>query len=64
MWATDTPFVYEEAIASFMDYSWKKPFYSALGRDSFVNAVLPAWVSKVPTRDDHLRALTVARGQD
>ena len=64
VWATDTPFVYEEAIASFMDYSWKKPFYGALGRDTFVNAVLPAWVSKVPTRDDHVRALAETGGVD
>jgi hypothetical protein len=57
IWATPTPFVYREDVASFMDYDWKRPFYDALGRDAFVNALLPAWVSKVPTRDDHLRVL-------
>ncbi len=57
IWATPTPFVYREDVASFMDYDWKRPFYDALGRDAFVNAVLPAWAPKVPTRDDHLRAL-------
>jgi len=55
VWAIETPFVYEEGIGSFMDYAWKKPFYDALGLDTFVNAVKPSWVSNVPTRADHLR---------
>jgi hypothetical protein len=57
IWATPTPFVYRDDVASFMDYEWKKPFYDALGRDAFVNAILPAWVSRVPTREDHVRLL-------
>jgi hypothetical protein len=61
VWSTPTPFVYREDVASFMEYGWKRPFYDALGRDAFVNAILPAWVSKVPTRDEHLRALTGTR---
>ena len=55
--ATPTPFVYEEDVASFMDYDWKRPWYEALGRDAFVNALIPAWNSKVPTREDHVRML-------
>ncbi len=57
IWATPTPFVYREDVASFMDYEWKRPFYDALGRDAFVNAVLPSWTAKVPSREDHVRLL-------
>jgi len=57
VWATPTPFVYREDVTSFMDYEWKRPFYDALGRDAFVNALIPAWVSRVPTREDHIRLL-------
>jgi len=57
VWATSTPFVYREDVASFMDYEWKRPFYASLGRDAFVNAVVPAWTSRVPTREDHVRLL-------
>jgi hypothetical protein len=53
VWATETPFVYEEAIGSFMDYGWKRPFYDALGLETFVNAVKPSWISHVPTEADH-----------
>ena len=57
VWATPTPFVYEENVASFMEYAWKRPFYEALGRDAFVNAIMPAWTPRVPTREDHIRLL-------
>ncbi len=57
VWATPTPFVYREDVASFMDYDWKRPFYEALGREAFVNAIVPVWVSRVPTREDHVRLL-------
>jgi hypothetical protein len=57
IWSTETPFVFVDDIASFMDYPWKQPFYKALGRDSFVNAGLAAWDRRVPSREDHLRHL-------
>jgi hypothetical protein len=60
IWATETPFVYEEGIGSFMDYAWKKPFYEALGLETFVNAVKPSWDSRVPTEADHWRHATRA----
>ena len=34
IWATETPFVYEPGRA-IADYEFKKPFYEALGRDTF-----------------------------
>jgi len=34
IWATETPFVLEPA-RSVADYAWKRPFYDALGRDTF-----------------------------
>jgi len=60
IWATETPFVFADDIASFMDYPWKKPFYEALGRDTFVNAQSVAWDRRVPTREDHVRSLAGA----
>ncbi len=57
IWATETPFVFIESIGSFMDYPWKKPFYDALGRDTFVNARAVAWDRRVPAREAHLRSL-------
>jgi hypothetical protein len=38
-----------------MDYSWKKPWYDALGLDTFVNTGPAAWDRRVPSRADHLR---------
>jgi hypothetical protein len=55
VWATQTPFVYEDAIGSFMDYPWKKPFYDALGLETFVNALKTSWDSRVPSRTEHVR---------
>ena len=57
VWATETPFVYEHDIGSFMDYEWKQPFYELLGRDVFVNAFNASWDQRVPTREEHLRHL-------
>jgi hypothetical protein len=57
IWATETPFVYDDAIGSYMDYPWKQPFYQALGRDTFVTAGPAAWDRRVPSREDHLRHL-------
>lgn len=55
VWATETPFVFEDSVGSFMDYSWKKPWYDALGLDTFVNTGPAAWDRRVPSRADHLR---------
>jgi hypothetical protein len=57
IWSTETPFVYLEDVGSFRDYPWKQPFYEALGRDMFVNAIGASWAQQVPTREDHLRHL-------
>ena len=57
IWSTETPFVFAEDVASFMDYPWKQPFYTALGHDTFVNAGFAAWDRRVPSREDHLRHL-------
>ena len=54
--ATETPFVFEESIASFADYAWKKPFHEALGLETFVNARTASWERRVPSRADHVRA--------
>jgi len=55
VWAAETPFLYRDDVASFMDYSWKQPFYEALGRDTFVH-VGQAPGQHVPTREDHVRS--------
>jgi hypothetical protein len=55
IWATETPFVFVDGIGSFMDYPWKRPFYDALGLESFVNARTSSWDRRVPGREDHLR---------
>jgi hypothetical protein len=34
IWATETPFVLQ-GVDSVADYPWKRPFYDALGRDTF-----------------------------
>jgi hypothetical protein len=34
IWATETPFVLE-SVRSVADYAWKRPFYDALGRETF-----------------------------
>jgi hypothetical protein len=61
IWATDTPFVFEEAFGSFTDYAWKKPFYEALGLETFVNALKTSWDRRVPDRADHLRHAEINR---
>jgi hypothetical protein len=63
IWATESPFVYDEGIESFTAYPWKQPFYEALGRDTFVNAIGASWDQRVPTREDHLRHLRPAAAQ-
>ncbi len=36
VWATETPFVLDPSVKRLEDYSWKKPFYAALGDDTFM----------------------------
>ena len=55
IWATETPFAFVDEIGSFMDYPWKRPFYDALGLETFVNARTSSWDRRVPSREDHLR---------
>jgi hypothetical protein len=55
VWATETPFVFDDAIGSVTEYQWKKPFYDALGMETFVNALKTSWDRRVPTRSDHIR---------
>jgi hypothetical protein len=36
VWATDTPFVLDPSVKRLDGYAWKKPFYAALGDDTFM----------------------------
>jgi hypothetical protein len=36
VWATETPFVLDPSVKRLEDYPWKKPFYAALGDDTFM----------------------------
>lgn len=36
VWATDTPFLYDETLDSHRDYPWKQSFCNAVGPDAFV----------------------------
>jgi hypothetical protein len=60
VWATETPFEFRDDAGSFEAYPWKKPWYEALGRESFVNARATSWEKRVPNRADHLRNLRTA----
>lgn len=58
VWATPTPFVFDEGATSFGDYPWKRPFYDALGA-AFVedHAVAGGRGEHVPSYADHRRHL-------
>ena len=52
MWATNSPFVFDRKVKKLGDYSWKRPFYDALGADAFMwegqkqrepGEVVPSW---------------------
>ncbi len=64
IWASNSPFVYNPKLKRLGDYSWKRPFYEALGADVFMwegqkqrepGEVVPGW-------DDHHRAAGVDVG--
>jgi hypothetical protein len=61
VWSTDTPFVHDPKARTLGAYEWKRPFYEALGNDTFMwegqkqrepGEVVPRW-------DDHHRAAGV-----
>jgi hypothetical protein len=54
VWAAETPFLYDESMASHRDYPWKQEFYDALGTDAFVH-VGQASTGLVPGPADHRR---------
>ena len=56
LWATETPFVYEQGRAV-AEYEFKRPFYEALGRDTFRSAAQRrgATGEHVPTHAAHKR---------
>ena len=59
VWAAESPWLFEESTASVMDYDWKKPFYDALGRDTFVRVGQPDG-QYVPSLADHMRFVRTA----
>ena len=61
VWATESPFVFDPKVRTIGGYSWKHPFYKALGGDVFMwegqrqrapGEVVPSWI-------DHHRAAGV-----
>jgi hypothetical protein len=54
VWAAETPFLYDESVASHRDYPWKQAFYEALGADAFVH-VGQGSTGLVPGPADHRR---------
>ncbi|UUR06735.1 hypothetical protein [Sphingomonas glaciei] len=60
VWATPTPFVFEEGATSFGDYPWKRPFYDALGAAFVSDDAVPGGRGEhVPSYADHLRHLSL-----
>lgn len=59
VWATPTPFVFEEDAANFGHYLWKRPFYDVLGA-AFMNDQVPprSRGEYVPNYADHRRHLS------
>ena len=60
IWVAESPYLYDEGIASHRDYPWKQPFYEALGPGAFINPIR-ASDGSVPTWNDHRRFTTRAR---
>ena len=60
VWATPTPFVFDESATSFGDYRWKRPFYDALGETFLHEDVTPGGRGEhVPSYADHRRLLSL-----
>lgn len=63
--ATETPFVLDPTVTAMTAYPWKRPFYDALGLDTFVHE---GWLDpgpgvRVPTFEEHRRAVRPAAGE-
>jgi hypothetical protein len=59
IWATETPFVHDPTVTAMTGYDWKRPFYDALGLDTFVHEGWqdPGPGVRVPTFEEHRRAV-------
>jgi hypothetical protein len=57
VWSTPTPFVHDPLIAATSDYEFKRPFYDALGFDTFMSETQrrPEPGELVPTLEVHRR---------
>lgn len=63
VWAAESPWLFDERMPSVMGYEWKKPFYDAMGRDTFVH-VGQRDGQHVPSLSDHLRFVRAAQGPE
>ena len=55
VWSTESPFVFDPSAASLSAYPWKRPFYDALGPDTFLSERWsdPGLGVAVPTYEGH-----------
>lgn len=60
IWATETPFVLDPAATAMTGYAWKRPFYDALGLDTFRHERWedPGVGIHVPSYEEHRAAVT------
>ena len=63
VWATETPFVHDASVHAISDYAFKRPFYEALGFDTFMSETQRQGApgEHVPALDVH-RRLAVGGG--
>ena len=60
VWATPTPFVFDEGTTAVDNYRWKRPFYDALGATFMgVHTVAGGRGEHVPSYADHRRHLSL-----
>ncbi|HEX5012927.1 MAG TPA: hypothetical protein VFV72_02120 [Candidatus Limnocylindrales bacterium] len=62
VWATPTPFVLDPEATAMTAYPWKKPFYDALGLETFIHEGWqdPGVGVRVPSFEEHRQAIPVA----
>ena len=62
IWATKTPFVHDSTVTAMTSYAWKRPFYEALGLDTFLHEGWqdPGPGVRVPTFEEHRLAVLPA----